>query len=145
MKRGPKPLPRNLRLVLGTETRKDRERPAKPVEELPVKIPSPPEYLNAEETETFLVTARKLASMRVMTEADVELLAMYSRAWVEWKDASRRVQEMGLMVRNPHYEPPKNIPMLNPFLSIRDKAEAKCKAIMLEFGMSPSSRNRVSQ
>ena len=137
MTRGPKPTPRNLRLVRGTD-RADRMNPDEPV--VAVSIPDAPDYLEPDEQTIFLDTAGKLARMRVMTEYDVDALAIYSVNFVRWKEATARLHDMGLMVRSPN-----NFPMQNPYLSVANSAQKECLRILTEFGLTPSSRTRVNK
>ncbi len=134
--RGPKPTPTNLRIVKGTDrpSRMNDEEP-----QVPVSIPEPPDHLDDDEQEEFRYMAAKLARMRVMSDCDVDALAIYSRAAIEARKAHEKVRQMGLMVQAPKSK----TPMQNPFLSIRNTAEKKALGILTEFGMTPSSRTRV--
>lgn len=134
--RGPKPTPKNLRLVKGTD-RKDRVNDDEP--DVKICVPDAPEYLDPEQQIVFLDTARKLARMRVMSDADVDALAIYAVAHCEMIEAQKMVSEMGLMVRAPKT----HVPMHNPYLSIRDKATKTALGILTEFGLTPSSRTRI--
>jgi P27 family predicted phage terminase small subunit len=135
-KPGTKPTPRNLRIVRGMD-RPDRQNDDEPV--LPISIPHPPEYLTDSQQNIFTDMARKLARMRVMSDADIDALAIYAVNFIEMVDANERIREMGLVVRAPKT----NVPMHNPFLSIRNNAQKTCLTILTEFGMTPSSRTRV--
>jgi P27 family predicted phage terminase small subunit len=106
---------------------------------LPVSIPAPPEHLADSEQTIFLDMARKLARMRVMSDVDVDALSIYAVNFCEMVEANDRIRDMGLIVRAPKT----NVPMHNPFLSIRNNAQKTCMAILTEFGMTPSSRTRV--
>lgn len=139
---GPKPTPRNLRVVrTGKAEGRLTEPPEKPVEEPPVRIPEPPDELAGEQVDVFVSTAQKLARMRIMTEVDVDALVIYARNWIDARQARERVYETGLIVKAPKT----GVPMLNPWLPIARKAEDTCIKIMAEFGLTPSSRNRVSR
>jgi len=105
-----------------------------------VSIPDAPDYLEPDEQTIFLDTAGKLARMRVMTEYDVDALAIYSVNFVRWKEATARLHDMGLMVRSPN-----NFPMQNPYLSVANSAQKECLRILTEFGLTPSSRTRVNK
>ncbi len=137
MTRGPKPTPRNLRLVRGTD-RPDRMNDNEPI--LPVSIPDAPDYLEPDEIKIFVDTAEKLARMRVMTEYDVDALAIYAVNFVRWKEATSHLRDMGMMVRSPN-----NFPMQNPYLSVANGAQRECLRILVEFGLTPSSRTRVNK
>jgi P27 family predicted phage terminase small subunit len=107
---------------------------------VPVSIPDAPDYLEVDETKIFVDTAEKLARMRVMTEYDVDALAIYSVNFVRWKEATMRLRDMGMMVRSPN-----NFPMQNPYLSVANAAQRECLRILVEFGLTPSSRTRVNK
>ena len=137
--KGPRPTPRNLRLIRGMKDQ-TRHKPARPIVEPEVKIPQPPDYLTADETDVFVVTARKLAGMRLMTESDVDAIVVYARNWVDAQTARRALGSSSMLVRSPN-----GYPIINPHLAIARKAEDRCLRIMAEFGLTPSSRNRVSE
>ena len=132
--RGRKPTPRNLRLVTGAAQRDEKQ--AEPIAE--VTAPDPPDYLEDEEAGCFREVGQKLALMRVMTDADVDLLAIYAVTFIRWKKAIAKVNESGLIVRSPN-----NHPIQNPYLSIANRAQQEMLKILAEFGLTPSSRTRV--
>lgn len=129
-------MPAALRLVRGA--RKDRGNPDEPLVE--IRAPDAPEFLSDDAREVFIVTAHRLARMRVMSENDVDALAIYAESFVRWKAATRNVQETGQVVRSP-----KGYPIQNPYLSIANKAQEQCLKILVEFGLTPSSRTRVNR
>jgi len=135
MTRGPKPTPRNLRLIKGSD-RPVRMNPDEPI--VKVSIPDPPDYLGPDEAAVFIEMGGKLARMRVMTEYDTDALSIYAVNWVRFLQADAKVREMGLIVKSP-----KNYPIQNPFLAISNRAQKTCLNIGAEFGMTPSSRTRV--
>jgi len=135
--RGPKPTPRNLRIVRGAD-KPSRMNDDEPI--VPVTVPDAPEDLDEDEAKEFTKMATKLAKMRVMSESDVEALEIYARAAVEARKAHRMVLQGGLMVtvgKNKDYF------QQNPYLTVRNAAEKKALNILTEFGMTPSSRTRV--
>jgi len=134
-RRGPKPTPRNLRLVKGID-RKDRINTDEP--EVEVTIPDPPDHLTEEEADKFREMGAKLARMRVMSDADVDALALYCVAFLRMVEADKRIRETGMMIKSP-----KGYPIQNPFLAISNRARKDCQSILAEFGMTPSSRTRV--
>ena len=136
-RRGPKPTPRNLRLVKGTD-RPDRMNESEPV--VPVSVPDAPSHLNPDEQRIFTEQAEILAKMRVMTEADVKALSIFARAWKESLDMhDQMIKSGGIIVQAPRTK----VPMFNPYKKARDDAEKKAIAILTEFGLTPSSRTRV--
>ena len=135
MKQGRPPIPRNLKLITGG-LRPDRDNTEEP--EAKVTVPPAPDYLQDDEIDVFVEMAGKLARMRVMTEYDVDALAMYAARFCVWKLANDNVRQVGLVVKSP-----KGYPIQNPYLSIANKAQQDCLRILTEFGMTPSSRTRV--
>jgi len=128
-------MPRNLRLIRG-DVRPCRDNPDEPAVE--VSIPDAPDYLQDNEIDVFLEVAGKLARMRVMSEHDVDAIAMYASRFCVWKEANDKVRESGLVINSP-----KGYPVQNPYLSIANRAQQDCIRILVEFGMTPSSRTRV--
>ena len=133
MQRGPKPMPRNLRLVRGD---KSRLNPDEPIVE--VAAPDAPDYLTERERQVFTENAVKLARMRVMTEVDIDALAVYAVNFVRWREACKMVEDTGYIM-----QAPSGYPVPNPVLAIANKAQAEFMRIATEFGMTPSSRTRV--
>lgn len=134
--KGRKPIPSNLKLVTGSRIRKDRTNDDEPI--LPVKVPPAPTYLTVDETTEFNRVGRLLAAMRVMTEADVDMLALYAKNFIIARDTAQTIGEQGYL-----FQAPNGMPMPHPLMSIKNKAEDRCLKILAEFGMSPSSRTRV--
>lgn len=134
-RRGPKPMPRNLKIVKGAD-RPSRMNDDEPI--LPVAIPDAPDHLEGGEIDCFYDVAGKLARMRVISEADADAISVYAVNWIRWQEATAKVREMGMVVKSP-----KNYPIQNPFLAIANRCQKECVSIMAEFGLTPSSRTRV--
>ncbi len=137
MKPGPAPKPRNLRLIQGD--RKDRINDDEPIVE--VSIPEPPEHLTDRQAAKFTEMAGKLARMQVMCDIDTDALAMYSVSWIRMLDADAKIAETGELLAAPRT----GMPMQHPLMAVSNKARAECRAILCEFGMTPSSRTRVNK
>lgn len=133
--RGPKPTPRNLRIVKGSD-RPSRMNDDEPI--VKISIPEPPPHLSDTESDKFREMAAKLARMKVMSDVDVDALAIYAVNWVRLLDANDKIKELGLVVMSP-----KKFPMKNPYVTIARESERICTGILTEFGMTPSSRTRV--
>jgi P27 family predicted phage terminase small subunit len=75
----------------------------------------------------------------LLTELDRDALTLYCSAFSRWKQAERQLRKHGLVVRvrkNPY-------PILSPYLIISNQAQKQCRALLLEFGLTPVSRTRV--
>lgn len=76
--------------------------------------------------------------MRMLTEADRAALAMYCQAYSRWVEAETLLREKGTVVKSPS-----GSAMLNPYLSVANKAMEQMKGFLSEFGMTPASRARI--
>jgi P27 family predicted phage terminase small subunit len=74
-----------------------------------------------------------------MTEIDGAALAIYCQAWARWIEAEQNLVRYGVVVKSPS-----GFPMQSPFLTIANKAMEQMTRLLVEFGMSPSSRTRVT-
>lgn len=135
------PLPANVRILRGGKKPPSaRGIPKEKEVVVPVGIPAAPKTLSEAEREVFDHKARQLAGMRVMTEVDTDALAIYARNFCMEAHARAKLEEEGRILTSPS-----GYRMPNPWEAIRRRAEDKCIKILQEFGMTPSSRVRVSQ
>ena len=77
--------------------------------------------------------------MGLLTKVDLDMLGSYCMEYVTWLEAEMNLQEHGKLIKAQS-----GFPMQSPWLPIRNKAADKMKKIAVEFGMSPSSRSRVT-
>ena len=135
MQRGARPLPTPLKLLKGTlETSRANKREAKPK----VKVPFAPRHLDKEEREAYKSLGKRLAANGLATEIDGMALAMLAQTWCKYVKASDTVKATGLLVKAPS-----GYPIQNPHLAIMNKAQEQLHKMLVEFGMTPSSRSRV--
>lgn len=133
---GRKPVPTNLKLLRGNPGKRklnDREpqpNPGKP------RVPS---HLDDEARREWHRMADKLLELGLLTEIDRAALAAYCVAWSRWVDAENKVRQYGLVMLSPD----KGWPIQSPYLAIANKAMEQMRALLVEFGMSPSSRSRI--
>jgi len=76
----------------------------------------------------------------VLTKADRSSLAAYCVAYSRWVEAEALVKKFGTIVKSPE----KGFPMKSPYLTVADQALETMRKLMVEFGMTPSSRSRLS-
>lgn len=141
--KGPPPQPTNLRVMRGNPARRP----------LPEGEPEPPEG-SVECPETVQGRARVfwkqhepyLLAMRLLTVADIAMLAILCETEAEYWDARDDVRKRGIEIERKRYG--KNgqefwISEANPSVKIASDAGKRLHRLKLEFGMSPSSRTRV--
>ena len=133
--RGVRPLPTKLKVVRGT-LRRGRANAHEPA--LPVEIPRCPAHLSAEAKREWKRISRDLAGYGLLTRIDRAALALYCEAWGRWVEAERALRTYGVMIKAPS-----GFPMQSPYLAIANRAMEQIRALLTEFGMSPSSRTRV--
>jgi P27 family predicted phage terminase small subunit len=135
--RGRKPTPAQLKLVQGNPGRRpvrnDEPKPA------PATNPAPPAHLSDEAREHWQQVAAELSAARVLTKLDVDALAMYCESYARWAWANAQIRKHGVLVKTPS-----GYPTQSPLLQIANKAFEHMRAMLTEFGMTPSSRARVT-
>lgn len=134
--RGRKPVPTTLKLLEGNPGR----RPLNAQEPQPaVAIPDCPAFLDNVDREEWTRTATLLAEMGLLTAADRTALAAYCVAYSRWVEAEAQVKKYGTIVKSPE----KGFPMKSPYLTVADQALETMRKLMVEFGLTPSSRSRI--
>jgi len=128
-------LPTKLKVVRGT-LRKGRSNAHEPA--LTVEIPRCPAHLSPEAKREWKRVSRELAGYGLLTRIDRAGLALYCEAWGRWVEAEEALRKYGVMIKAPS-----GFPMQSPYLAIANKAMEQIRAMLSEFGMSPSSRTRV--
>ena len=134
-RRGAKPKPTRLKALSGT-LRSDRLNPNEP--EARPAIPRCPEHLGPEAKREWRRLAPQLARMGLLCRIDRAALALFCQAWERWVKAEEALKRYGVMVKSPN-----GFPMQSPYLAVANKAMEQMRALLAEFGMSPSSRTRV--
>jgi len=134
--RGRKPKPTALKLLDGNPGK----RPLNEREPLMLQgLPEPPEWLDAEARAEWDRIVPELAEMGLLSRADRPALTAYCTAWSRWVEAEAMVKKLGTIVKSPE----KGFPMKSPYLSIADQSLETMRKLMVEFGLTPSSRSRI--
>jgi P27 family predicted phage terminase small subunit len=134
--KGRKPTPTTLKLLNGNPGKRplnEREPQA------PQGVPEIPEWLDDEAKAEWSRITIDLAEMGLLSKADRPALAAYCTAWSRWVDAEAQVKKYGTVVKSPD----KGFPMKSPYLSIADQAMELMRKLLVEFGLTPSSRSRI--
>ena len=118
--RGPKPKPLRLRVINGNATAEQRENQA--VSYTPVvDFPSPPAHLNEDGRELWNTMSRELVASRVMEVVDIYALQQLAYLWQRHLQKARANEDMNAA------------------------ENTVIKALLAEFGATPSSRRRVAE
>ena len=134
-KPGPRPLPTSIKVLRGTQRadRLNRNEPA-----VRIAVPPCPRHLSGEAKKEWRRMGKELAVLGLLTTIDRAALALYCQAWGRWVEAEDALRKYGTMVKSPN-----GFPMQSPYLAMANKAMEQLRALLTEFGMSPSSRTRV--
>ena len=101
-------------------------------------VPNPPDWLSVEAREKFDEVATALADLGILTSVDGDVLALYSEAWVEFKQATLAIRKHGLTVTTSRGEEKSS-----PYVIVRNKALVQLRTLATELWMSPSARSRL--
>jgi len=101
--------------------------------------PECPDWLDDEAKAEWQRVSAELQGMGLLSTADRAALAVYCTAWSRWVNAEAQVRKFGAIVKSPE----KGFPMKSPYLSIADQAMETMRKLMVEFGLTPSSRSRI--
>ncbi len=133
---GRRPKPTHLKLLTGNPGKRPlNKREPKPG----TAIPRCPAGLSPSARKEWRRISIQLFALGLLTEIDRAALAVYCQAWAQWLEATVQLQTAGLVVKAPS-----GYPILNPHLSVANQAFQQMKAILGEFGMTPSSRTRIA-
>jgi P27 family predicted phage terminase small subunit len=133
--KGRTPKPTEMKRLAGT-LRKHRQNLDEPQPE--AGTPEPPEDLDTRALGAWNYFAPILAGCRVLTLADRETLACYCLAVGRRSQAEEELAKTGPVVKSPA-----GFAVLNPWLSVSNKALEQLLRFGAELGLSPASRQRV--
>ena len=134
--KGRKPVPTYLKVLRGNPGKRP----------LPENQPTPepgaamPSYLSPEAAAHWPTVAEQLEAAGVLTRLDQSALALYCEAFARWRHATDHVVNHGPVIVSPS-----GLARRSPYLQIADKAFEHMTKLLVEFGMTPSSRSRVSK
>jgi len=106
-------------------------------------IPFPPAHLSAPVKEAWKKLAVKLHRMGVLTEADGWALEELSETYIEVKDLRQTIAQEGRTVKVTTTNGDER-QVTNPLVRQLADAAKRFKALMVEFGLTPSARARVN-
>lgn len=137
--KGRKPKPSHLHLVNGNPGKRPRKR-REPTPDL--GIPNPPEHLSPAARIAWGAMAVKLNEMGVLAYADAWALEQLAENYAEILAWRELIEEKGRMVTvtmsNDELRD-----VVNPACIALSDTEKRFRAMMCEFGLTPSSRTRV--
>ena len=139
-KPGKRPLPTKMKELRGGRKTYHKAPPkneAKP--KTTERLPRAPAYLNKVAQAEWRRVVKELHPLGLLTKIDTVSLSAYCVCFAGWVDATAQVQKHGVLIKSPN-----NVPMQSPYLSIANRAMVEMRKWLVEFGMTPSSRTRVT-
>jgi len=135
--RGRKPQPTALRVLRGNPGRRalPPQEPAPP----PLDGAVPPDWLSPDAQAEWARLVPILTSCGVLTETDRSALVAYCDAYGQWKEAAANIRRFGMVLKTKAGQ----VPVVSPYVKIAHDALIHMRALLVEFGMTPSSRARV--
>ncbi len=103
------------------------------------KLPACPKHLSGEARKEWRRLGKRLIECGLFADVDAGALALYCRAWARRVEAEEQLTKYGTVIKAPS-----GFLVQSPYLAIANKAMDQMSRMLVEFGMSPSSRSRVS-
>lgn len=137
---GKKPHPTNLKILNGNPGK----RPLPKNEPKPTPIaPRCPQFLHKDAKREWKRIVPELERLGLLTVVDMAALVGYCESWAQYKEAIEFIHDNGSVYELERKEGGVYLQQY-PQVSIANKALLQIRAFCTEFGMTPSSRARMS-
>lgn len=134
--KGRKPKPTNLKVLEGNPGKRalNKREPAPKA-----KLPTCPKWLEPEAKKEWTRMGKKLLNLGVLSEIDTAAFAGYCQAFARWKEAEEFISLHGTIFKTPsgYIQQVPQVAIAKSYLKIM-------QGFCSEFGLTPSSRSRVS-
>lgn len=134
---GSRPLPTALKQLKGTH-QSCRDARNNPTVNLSA-MPAPPEHLNYRAAEIFRQLAVYLHGMKVLSVEDSIMLGLLASRLQEVEEHTETIESEGYS-----YVTNKGLWKSRPEVGMRNEAMRHAQSLLIEFGLSPAARSRVS-
>lgn len=108
---------------------------------------TPPAWLTGPATKVWEEIAPRLARSKLLTEVDVDALAMGCVSIAQYRQAARVAGESlvrSKIVEDENGKPVETGECLNPWLIVQSMAFKQSNALFQQFGMTPAARTRIA-
>jgi len=134
--RGRKPKPTRVKKLAGNPGKRSLN---KSEARIPASLPTCPAHLVREAKAEWKRMAQVLYKHGLLTEVDRAALAAYCQAYGRWVKAERMVTKHGMTDWTAH-----GTLTVSPYVRIARQSMDDLRKLCLEFGLTPSSRSRVT-
>lgn len=133
---GRKPKPTHLKVLEGNPGKRPLPRNEPKPQPVPPKRPA---WLTGEGRREWEQVVPELSRLGLLTKVDGAALAGYCQSWADYVETTRFLKKHGRT-----FETPNGYVQQRPEVSIAQKSLQLVKAFCAEFGLTPSSRGRLS-
>jgi P27 family predicted phage terminase small subunit len=135
---GSRPLPTAFKQLKGTY-QSCRDADNAPPANIPDYLPAPPEYLNFRAAEIFRQLAVYLTGMKILNVEDIPMLGLLASRLHEVEEHTGTIESEGYVYLNG-----KGVWKSRPEVAMRNESMRHAQSLLIEFGLSPAARSRVS-
>lgn len=138
--RGRKPKPTKLKLIEGNPGHRPLPQDEPQIELVTIEAPTElQEAKNENALKEWNRIAPILKEAQLITEADKTALMAYCLTYQRWLEAEKNVRQYGVFIKTKnHYV------QINPYMTMVSKCLEQMRGLMVEFGLTPSSRVRLN-
>ncbi|MFV2061703.1 MAG: phage terminase small subunit P27 family [Gammaproteobacteria bacterium] len=131
-----RPLPTALKLFKGTaqNCRLNPNEPQPDSDQI-----KKPDHLSKKASKQWDLIYKHLESAGILTNVDVDGMELYCEAYARWTEANEKIRKHGMVIKSAQ-----GYPIRSPFLVISNDCFDQMRKMMVEFGMTPSSRTKIS-
>ena len=139
-------VPTNLAILKGNPGK----RPLPKNEPKPQLVkPSAPAHLCPAAKKHWRKTVKELYAAKLMTRLDIDALTLFCQSYATWIEANERLMADGMIITpvlgtDDDGNPLLGVPTVSPWLGISNKCFDQMRRILVEFGMTPASRAKVT-
>jgi P27 family predicted phage terminase small subunit len=133
---GRRPKPTQLKLLEGNPGKRALNRN----EPKPTGKPTCPAHLDKRAKAEWTRISKELYAIGLLTAVDRAALAAYCQCWSRWVEAEEKIRETSLVVASKK----SGYPIQNPYVGIANTALDQMRKFLVEFGLTPASRTRLS-
>lgn len=135
---GRPPKPTKLKELSGNPGK----RPQNKAEPKPAtKRPPCPQHIQGEARKEWNRITKQLMALGLLTEVDRAALAAYCQCWARWVQAEEEMRRENFKMIT---TTDSGYPVVSPWLNVANAAMKQMLRYLTEFGMTPSSRSRVT-
>lgn len=103
-------------------------------------LPKCPAHLDKNAKAEWRRISKELAAIGLLAAVDRAALAAYCQCWSRWIDAEESIKKFGTVIKSPK----SGYPVQNPYVGIANTALDQMRKFLIEFGLTPASRSRIS-